>query len=493
VNIKNLSKKLAIVAILLWISSLALPAIITYSEKHVLHGIGILFLGIFSLNAAWYSNILFLLAAYKVRKGAASSLVFAGLSIVLAFDTFRYSRVLTDEGGGTVDVFGYGPGAIIWGASLLVMLFAASQSQIEIARDKLHSQQKILKIISFLCLVSIPIYFYLIFSKYHQDHSGYINESDQRFLSTSVIKLGEPCREPTLVPLAPPLKRDLVLELNAEPKSLQRFWQTPFELLEYGISKVRYKGLDFYISDGVIEANYPTEQPGAALSISLQQRNTGFIKLIEYETGNSIKRASDYTWSYVDGRKTCPFQSPKQTPKYITFESLGIPEHKVYDLSSSYYSNRYKYSHHKPIEASTELVSRYNAKNYRNLELSVESNNQCSRYSFLADIYNDNPYLKKLGAAFKVNDNVKFIPSSVFYGELHCINDVAYFARHGLGSNELILKKIKFPEARVIWNKKINIEGKYRKLITVTIEDDGLYLDVLNRRNSLVTLKLSDD
>ena len=199
------SRKIAVVALTMWMVSLVMPAIVLYDKEVLYTGTHILLLGWLSGNAAWFSNFFFIWSIAKIFSIDKAPIFSSTMAVLLSLDTFRLSEVLIDEGGGTSDVYGYSMGAVIWGLSILLALVSAGLRYVEQSENMegyRYISPRSFKNSGLSCLV---IYLVVVIVKYSSDHMGYIHPSEVHLLTADVIKRGKPCRSPVMRPQKPPL------------------------------------------------------------------------------------------------------------------------------------------------------------------------------------------------------------------------------------------------------------------------------------------------
>lgn len=139
---KRNSTWIALVAAIVWLVSLGLPAVIAFEPSpdsiETIRGINILltgWLGIFYTgNLAWFANVLFIWAFVSLRRGR-PTLALSWFAVLLSLTTFWMLEFPADEGGGKAWVFGYGWGALVWFSALFLLGIAAAARNLE-SRDE---------------------------------------------------------------------------------------------------------------------------------------------------------------------------------------------------------------------------------------------------------------------------------------------------------------------------------------------------------------------
>lgn len=115
----------------LWFVSLFLPCIIKFPPARSVVGLEILVTGWLSPvagNLAWFANPFFLIAVVRILTGkAAPGMALA--AVVLGLHTFWLTHLPNSIG--SHPIYGFGWGAILWFASLLLMMAAAGSLQYE--------------------------------------------------------------------------------------------------------------------------------------------------------------------------------------------------------------------------------------------------------------------------------------------------------------------------------------------------------------------------
>jgi hypothetical protein len=488
------SRKIVVSALFLWSVSLLFPAIIIYAQnKGPITGIYILLNGWFGFNAAWYANIFFIWAAFKIFGTGKAPVVSSVIAVLLALDTFRFEKVLMNAGGSYSDVFGYGLGAVVWGLAILLVLVASGQRYSEQLSESGNSGAMPATFLRNAGFVLIGVYSIFAIGKYFNDHTGYAHPSDASLLTIDVIKRGSLCRAPVMKPLEPALKVNGPFEVGGNSS---KFWSNPLNLLERGFPIIRFNGYDFYVVDGAIEAKKAEGHADARLYVSQGERsNLIRINIADIGDDGKIVRQANFRWNAYRKGGTCPPQKygSEEDPKSLLNASIvGFDKKKEIDLSdringrwlretmSTY--NKY------PKIISTENISK---KEYFKTNRDEINNTGCgSRFYNLPDFYKRDNRFKKLGAAFMVDGRIKFLSDSIWYGVFFCSGEHGYLVRHSVDINVFQIRKITYPDIKPVWQGKIAVDGDYRQVLSIEEKENSIVLDVLNRKRQLITMKI---
>lgn len=329
------SKRLANIAMTLWLVSLALTGFSLNSNQDSWPGIAILiagWLGGLAVNFAWFANPLFLWAFVRLRtdKPAVGRSL---LAVVLAFDTLRLSEI--PNGNGVSLLWGYGWGALLWLAAMCILLAAAGTRQVE-ARIKANTSDGFdewARPFGFgLCAVLLAGTLYLaVNDRWHA------NRAESERLSGLLFKRAPVCRDDAALvglPMAG-LSGPLEVKLSVgESSGSTTPFNRPINLLEWGVPVVRYDGRDYAYApagDGWVVRSVPADGPASATLFVVgsynSQRNEVTARLVEHPSGRVV---FDQGWRPDSGSwRSCPDYewSPKagEQPRKLLAEALGLP------------------------------------------------------------------------------------------------------------------------------------------------------------------------
>jgi hypothetical protein len=244
------SKGLAQAAFVLWSLSLMFPGLVLYYEQTQVRGVAILawgWLAILEGNFAWLANVFFLLAVRNLGWRNEPATRSTAVALLFALDTFRFNSLVTNEGGSTTPIYGYGWGTIFWLAAMTVSVIAAGTRPLERAPSDAESSPgtgKLLRgvgVAALVTLVGMTLGFFVM------DRRG-ANQAEQAKLSSVVFKRGPVCRLESPVQAIP-------IELNGPLEVVGDEIASPFSspgpLLSWGVPTVRTKGFDYsYLEAG---------------------------------------------------------------------------------------------------------------------------------------------------------------------------------------------------------------------------------------------------
>lgn len=320
-------KKLARIALLFWLASLALPGITFYTSK-ILYGFQILFFGWISIaafNFAWLANIFFLYGANKIATGRESTKA-PIIAVILSLDALRLSRGMAADSFNVIPVYGYGWGFFVWIAAILLLLIASQttdESRKNIKAPFMASAAFSLLVIALLAFISI------------RDHLNASSIELER-LSASAFKRGKVCTEEPFVTEKTIKQFGGILEIQRDSTSLYSS-TSPFSypelLLSWGIPYIRMNGLDFSFSSEITDRqtiSTPSKGTSDAILFFHQDRSGIKIKLLDNKSDQivleKIWRREDLG---INDYYYCPTYSsyPKinQAPRDILLKALGMP------------------------------------------------------------------------------------------------------------------------------------------------------------------------
>ncbi len=328
---KTHSFYLTTAALVFWLCSLPLICISTYVEKYQILGFQILamgWLGPLTGVFAWYANIFFLFAVWRLFSGrlVAFSPV---LAVLISLDTFRFDRYVLDEGGGSVAVYGYGWGAALWFLALFVLLIAAGARSRELPNK--GSEEKWLSWLGVaLCFVLIVGISYFYFNDRRR-----ANLAELQKLEGLVFKRTSVCQELDPEVLNPMQELSGPLEVQTG-KNNRLSINDVRNYVQWGIETVRVNGLDYSAiatPHGKVIVSKTASGPSAAL---LRLRETTPLEpwrtiisadLTEVGTGRQVfsqKWQREIPGSYY----YCPdyhnYPSEDEQPRKLFVQSLGL-------------------------------------------------------------------------------------------------------------------------------------------------------------------------
>lgn len=241
------ARALSKLALALWAASLLLPALV--ANEGVFAGLYILALGWMTGGGcvAWWANLCLIPAFRAVRLEKPTHVHWVVLAALLSLDTFRLTGIPSAVGVPPL-LYGYGLGALLWFASILILWIATGQKMVAeaIADERSPTQSAAFRGAGAAALV---ILIGLTATKATLDRvTG--NEEEQRRLSlvdfdqgAALVKRGfvcnkEPFRARALV--YPDGVIDMTDAVVAEPDGT-----SPLDLLAQGASVIRVNQLDY--------------------------------------------------------------------------------------------------------------------------------------------------------------------------------------------------------------------------------------------------------
>lgn len=320
------AKKLALVALAVWICSLAMTAFVLYSEESRILGISVLLFGWLSpiiLNFAWFANIPFLYAICVLLFTKKLPIRAAVFSALLALDTFRFEGLLT--GGGSLDpIYGYGWGPVFWFMSIYLMLASVGIRRREINALTQKESRELLYPIG-ITLVFVTVCTATYFSWHDRKIA---NTAELKRLANVAFKFGKACGSPE-PQIANPIRYlsgpvEIVLAEKLQ-HACYPFAQIQ-TLLQWGIPTVRVDGDDYSYEStahyGLFSSVPAVGLPAAALYVSESSPGNIHAKLVEFSTNRTV---FEQTWV----REDLPGEIDRYCPDFNSFPSLDEQPRKV--------------------------------------------------------------------------------------------------------------------------------------------------------------------
>ena len=315
------SKKLALIALAIWGTSLPLTGIVLYAKQQHLSGLEILMMGWLSplvLNFAWFANVFFVYAVFQLLRGRAA-LKSSLLAVALSFDTFRFDMYLMNEGGSSTPVYGYGWGAVLWFLSISLLLSAAATREQEKegsfpGADVYVWLQPLSFALALLTVGTAGVFAW-------RDRSV-ANSTEALRLTGLAFKRGEICGSPEPVVTNPIRNLSGPVEVVIEKDAL--YANYPFaqvkDLLKWGIPTVRIGNTDYSYESiahsGLLSSTPAKGAPAAILYVNESYLRTISVKLVETSTNRTV---FEQTWE----RENHPVNTNYYCPDYHSFPSLN--------------------------------------------------------------------------------------------------------------------------------------------------------------------------
>lgn len=318
---------LSLIALALWFCSLPFTGLTLYSQQQHLLGYEILMAGWLSplmLNFAWFANVFFLYAVYRMLIGKTPT-ISAVLATLLSLDTLRCTEILLDEGGGASSVYGYGWGAVLWFFSIFMMLFAVGnrRSETNPSNQGLRKRYWVqsLGLILILCTLVATSYFAV-------NDRIVASPTETQRLSRIAFKRGEICSALDPVVTSPIRVIHGSVEIVQGKSVLMAIY--PFsqvkQLLSWGIPVVRIGGNDYSFestAQGELLTSIPaTGAPAATLFISEDDQRSISAKLVENGTNRTV---FEQLWK----REAYPAERAYYCPDYKSFPGISDQPRKL--------------------------------------------------------------------------------------------------------------------------------------------------------------------
>lgn len=333
---------LTIFALVFWLSSLPLNGLVFHGASKF-KGVDILTTGwfvILGLNFAWLANPLFFWIVKRIL-WRQKSIALSWLALMLALSTFLY-RVFPSLGG-SLGLYGYGWGAVLWLLSFSLLIAAAGALEVEERKREWGAAGRVYPHYSreWSLLIGLGLFVILGVGAVYlaRGDKQLANEDERKLLQDVAFKRGKVCtaappkiNESIAIPVGP-------VEIVIKNKQLDAYpFNKPEELLEWGLPKVRFGNRDYYYqadkSGRKVMWTLADSAPAMQLFINhikVEGKSQINLKLTEVEGGLVV---FDQTW-LEEIRETygfCPLYniSPREEdqPRKLILEALRIPSPK---------------------------------------------------------------------------------------------------------------------------------------------------------------------
>lgn len=328
------SRQLVLVALGLWLVSIALPGLYFPSnidDHNFYPGINILLLGWMGALAfvfSWYANPLFLFACIKLLISKRTAWFSAVLAVVLAASMFYYSEI---PGSSTeLRVYGYGWGAYLWCTAILLLPVAVRVRHLEQNHQYRGMGTLFRDAPGIIWLLVLVVWAGGAFS-YGAYQKIIAGKTERERLFDVVFKRGPVCTTPDVVALTSiPLTG--ALQVYEESTEFISALTSPTTLIEWGIPIVRKGRFEFYRSDSTPEWHLIAGPAEQAVSATLTVNGTYKAIHARLTSPDDKTLAFDATWS---GRSSsnphyCPGYIPGakegQPPRALLLSALALPQ-----------------------------------------------------------------------------------------------------------------------------------------------------------------------
>ncbi len=501
------SKTLAVASLGFWLVSLTQIGLVFYGDREW-RGLNILVWGwmtILQFNLAWLANPLFLWALVRIlgRRGAVD------LSVcVFVLSLFAFALANAPTMGGSMELYGYGWGAIVWFLSFSLLIASAGTLEIEnrIERNsRFESGAEWLRPIGFfLCILICSAS-----AHYAINDRATANQEQLSHLSKTAFKRGHVCSVEI-----PATQRNIVLnsgafEIVVANKNLNAYpFDKPEKLLDWGIPRVRAGNRDFYYAEfdgGRALMSAPvTTPPAAQLHISHTKIKPGDsskinLRLSSMDGGRIL---FDQTWTEErsNSARFCPLYSwspgEDMQPRKMLMEAFGIA------VQSANHSNKSK-----TVTEATDHVKATIVSTKESIEKpvargrgSVESpraigsfgrvgNRNCPRDIGWRERIHDIEAVRREDGSlpFSIEDKAYFLDKQEGYNAL-CKDSYVYLSSSGnVGGKHLTLEKRSLPNFQLIWRKVVDFEQLSSK------GGEPLTLTAIDESDASLTLGVTDE
>lgn len=310
---------LAWIALGLWLVSLALPAFEPRLGDDIYYGWAVLLLAWLPPGTlAWSANVFFLVAVAKLVRGRPATRS-ALLAALLSLTTFVVDAFPAGSSGGTVRIYGYSWGALLWFLAIFVLLAAAFTLPSRFSLWPPRRQRLVYTndpYVRRLRLSVVPLLVLLAtFAVLGMADRAAANEEERQRLRAVMFKQGAVCTTAQATVGAPltdiavaPLLMDL--KDGGSPYAL-RSYKRIRDWLALGLSSVRYNGYDYAAvatePEGVLVVATQAQGPIAGtlnVDIVLGESARGGVRVAL--TDQEGRLVFDQTWRQEKSGALCP-------------------------------------------------------------------------------------------------------------------------------------------------------------------------------------------
>jgi hypothetical protein len=465
-------KHIAVTAAIVWLASLGLPAIYLYRGSY--SGWMIFLLGWMSGNYAWFANLFFGYALFRVIVSAKSPpVVSIFIAAIISLDTFTATKFLVDEGGGTSGVFGYGFGALLWFISICLMWIATAQRAIELATNSgnryIGSSKLFLGLgVGLVLIVLVGSIGFAV-----ADRIGATPLEKER-LSNVVFKRGSVCKMGDHQPLSPPYSVNKILSVTGSVVGWNyAFWDSPLDFLKWGIPVVRVADTDYFYMHGKDNGKIVATPSNSEVTPRLSVGVFGHEIKAELTTPEHGGTVFSYAWNIRDDSPACPEWSYSNPPRKLILSSLALSEETLQQLPKTR-------PNAEDEGAYRQIPEIENRQSYDVLSI------RCSKNVLLLDNFRKgHPESEPLGAALQVGDTIHFLPGlQYWYGSAICSGKSTYLVNitEGTFDDGIHIRKVSNDDPKIVWHLHAPLPRELlMKSVHVVEENDGLLTVVLEK------------
>lgn len=513
------SKTLAIAALGFWLVSLTQIGLV-FSDDRVWRGLNILVWGwvtVLQFNLAWLANPLFVWALVRILQCRGAIVLSASIFV---FSLFTFALKTAPTLGGTMELYGYGWGVVIWLLSFSLLIASAGALEIEnrIERNSIPDHgAEILRPIGFLLSILICV----LAIHYATKDRATANQEQLRHLEKTAFKSGHVCS--VEIPVTQPniVLNSGALEVVVANKNLHAYpFDKPETLLGWGIPKVRVGNRDFYYEEldgGRALMSAPvTTPPAMQLHVSHTKIKPGDNSKINLRLSsmNGGRIHFDQTWTEErsNSSRFCPLYSwsPSEDmqPRKMLMEAFGIAvqpaTHPTKSKSVTAATDHFKAT----IVSTKESIEKPVARGRGDIEspraigsFGRVGNRNCPKdVGWRARIEDIEAVRREDGSLpFSIGEKTYFLGMQEGYNAL-CKGSYVYLSSSGnVGGKHLTLEKRSLSNFQLIWRKVVDFDqlsskvGDPLTLTTIDESDASLTLGVTNEagwNDMVVTVSL---
>lgn len=508
-NPGSLARRFAYAAFALWLLSLPFVGIALYGRDEGMRGLYILLIGWLSplvMNFAWFANVFFIYAFLQILKGS-SATKSSILACLIALDTFRLSRVLLDEGGGTAPVYGYGWGAVLWFLALNLIFIAAGIRirELNVASKGKTSFGWLIKPFGILVLIfglctSLGLAAYDHIKGNNQERKKLAGLAFKRY---AVCSMPDPQVKRTNVAFSGVLEfapEKINGDIHSADLSVEK-------LLSWGIPVVRVFDYDYSLflsGDSSLIVSTPAKgSPSAILSVEETKGKVSDIVLTLYDFANKKLVFKEKWREEIEHSYTyCPsygWSGGWVQPRKLLSDALGLKEMQI-DLyvNSDRNLKRYQATLMGELKSGETLndILRKNRqeKSMGDMEAIQKANNlNCPDGVYVPAGYGGNASLLGLrGGRFNIGEQV-------FHGvsgaKSICTSDSVFLysgARLGDGKLQLYIYRRSLPDFQPMWMRTVTLDvsltktnGSDLRLVSIDEDSGKLFFELIDDLSGL--------
>ena len=247
-DFKPVSKKISILAILLYLVSLTLPGFIDRAGGSIssLNILAIGWLGLIALNPAWFANIFFMKGSFTLLffpNDHQSPAISAVLAVLLSLNALWFRSI--PDSDLSKELFAFGLGGFIWIIANMLLLLAAHTREVEIAKNRNLTKSDLISSPGFITISGLTVIFISIIAYFGINDRMTAQGKDKLYMKLAAFSYVNLCDQPYSVTNDLTRLKNGIVQINIEDENLEKYHFSPSFLLNSGIPKVRKNGLEY--------------------------------------------------------------------------------------------------------------------------------------------------------------------------------------------------------------------------------------------------------